>query len=293
MSPGTSGELVLYLEGGGACWDYWTCLLGAATPGPFGRAEFEARQAGALPGSILDRTLAGNPFAGATLVYVPYCTGDVHAGDRVSTYGSGAGTLTWRHVGRANVAAYLRRLAVTFTAPERLVVSGSSAGGFGALANYEAIRAVWPSADALLLDDSGPPLLAADTASTLSVAWRAAWGLDALLDPLCGEACHAGFAPLLAVVAARHPQDRLALLSSEQDQVISAFYGLSPASFQAAQERMLTGTLAPLENARSFVVGGSSHTMLGDPAAFSEGVPLLEWLSLARTGDPAWGSAHP
>jgi hypothetical protein len=294
LSPGTSADLVLYLQGGGACWDSLTCVtFHTASRGPFGRAEFEALRSGTLPGSILDRTLAGNPFAAATLVFVPYCTGDVHAGDRVTTYGSGSGAVTWRHVGRANLAAYLRRLAVTFTEPPRVAVTGSSAGGFGALANYDAVRAAWPAAAALLLDDSGPPLLAADTTPALAAAWREAWGLDPLLDPLCGEPCRAGFAPLLGALAARHPQDRLALLSSEQDGVISAFYGLDGAAFQAAQERMLAAALAPLAHARSFVVAGSSHTMLGRPAAFTQGEPLLGWIGQAWSGDGGWSAQHP
>ena len=293
VSPGTSGDLVLYLEGGGACWDALTCLtFHTALTGPFGRAQFEAIAA-AVPGTILDRTLAGNPFAAATLVFVPYCTGDVHAGDRVATYGSGSGAVTWRHVGRANLAAYLRRLAVTVPAPPRVAVTGSSAGGFGALANHDAVRAAWPAAAALLLDDSGPPLLAADTSPTLFSAWRDAWGLDLLLDPLCGEPCHAGLAPLLGAVAARHPQDRLALLSSERDATISFFYGLDGAAFQAAQERMLAGALAPLPNARSFLVAGATHTMLGNPGGFTQGEPLLGWIGQAWSGDAGWSTQHP
>jgi len=291
VSRGTSEDLVLYLNGGGACWDALTCLfLQTATTGPFGRAQFEALEA-ELPGSILDRDLGGNPFREATLVYVPYCTGDVHAGDRVASYGSAP--VAWHHVGRANVAAYLRRLAATFPAPRRLVVSGSSAGGFGALVNYDAARRAWPAAEALLLDDSGPPLLAADTSPALLPAWRAAWGTDAFLDPLCGEPCRSGFAPLLSVLAGRYPADRLALLSSTQDGVISWYFGLDGASFQAAQDRMLAEVLAPLPRARSFVVPGTGHTMLGGPAGFTQGVPLLEWLSQAWSGDAAWASQHP
>jgi hypothetical protein len=293
VSRGTSEDLVVFLNGGGACWDYLTCaVLDVASRGPFGHTEFEALAA-RLPGSILDRALAGNPYREATLVFVPYCTGDVHAGSEVVSYTGAGGTVRYRHVGHANVEAFLRRLAATFPAPRRLVVAGASAGGFGALVNYDAFRRTWPAAEAMLLDDSGPPLLPGAVSRTLLDAWRQSWGLDRLLDPLCGAACRDGFAPLLPVLAARYPRDRLALLSSRRDQVISSYYLLGGAAFEADLDRMLAEALAPLPSARSFVVPGTSHTMLGAPAGFTQGVSLLEWLGQQWSGDPAWASQHP
>src|SRR5512133_1207150 len=74
-------------DGGGACWDAITCFTaGTAKPGPYGRTQWESQRDRALPGSLLDRALPGNPFSNDTLVFVPYCTGDVHAGDAVQSY---------------------------------------------------------------------------------------------------------------------------------------------------------------------------------------------------------------
>jgi hypothetical protein len=52
----------------------------------------------------------------------------------------GSAAVAWRHGGRADVAAYLKRRAATFPAPRKLAISGSSAGGFGALLNCDAAR---------------------------------------------------------------------------------------------------------------------------------------------------------
>ena len=116
-SPTPDADVVVFLMGGGACWDAFTCFPQTfvpslpnrfATPGPFGEAEMTALRAQLLPGSILDRTVASNPYKDFTFVFVPYCTGDVHSGDRVGHAGSfpfvGA-PRDWHFKGRANLAA--------------------------------------------------------------------------------------------------------------------------------------------------------------------------------------------
>jgi hypothetical protein len=294
VNPGSGPDLLLLLNGGGACWDYLTCdVLGTASHGPFGPAEFEALAARTLPGSILDRALPGNPYAEATLVFVPYCTGDIHGGDNVATYVGPGGARTWRHVGHANAVAFARRLAATWPAPRRLVVSGASAGGFGALLNYDTFRLYWPVAQGFLLDDSGPPLQRGDVSQSLLDAWYASWGLGRVLDPLCGAACRGDLSAALGAVASRHPADRLALLSSLQDQVIAGYFLLGPDALQADLLRLAADVFDPSPNARYFYVPGSSHTMLAAPAAFAQGVPLLDWLGQQVNGDPAWASRRP
>ncbi|MBI5070354.1 MAG: esterase [Deltaproteobacteria bacterium] len=294
VSPGTGTDLVVFLNGGGACWDYLTCyVLNTASHGPFGAAQFERLRTTALPGSILDRGLAGNPFADATLVFVPYCTGDIHGGDSVVTYTGPSDSRVHHHVGHANVLAFLRRLAATWPSPQRLVVAGASAGGFGALLNYDAFRHYWPAASAFLVDDSGPPLGPGAVSPQLLSAWYASWRLDRTLDPVCGSACRTDLSAQITGLSRRYPHDRLALLSSLQDQVISAYYQLSGAELEAALLRVTADVIGPTANFRAFLVAGSSHTMLGDPAAFSQGISLLGWLEQETSGDAAWSTRQP
>lgn len=293
LNPGAGPDLVLLLHGGGACWDYLTCLLlNTARHGPFGQAQFDQLQITDVPGSILDRVLPGNPFRDASLVFVPYCTGDIHGGDNLAAY-LGPGQPLYHHVGHANVVAFLRRLAATWPAPRRLVVSGASAGGFGALINYPTVRHYWPGGQVFLVDDSGPPLEQGAIPQALLDAWFASWRLDKVLDPFCGQACHSDLSAGLAAVARGYPRDRLALLSSLQDQVIRSYYLLSAAQFQAELLRMAADVMDPTPNARYFFVPGTSHTMLGNPAGFTQGVPLLTWLEQQVSGDPAWASQRP
>jgi hypothetical protein len=295
--PGERPDLLVFLDGGGACWEALTCfgaagLPPAADPGPFGPADFSRRQED-IPGSLLDRALPGNPYAAFTLVYVPYCTGDVHAGDAVQDY-PGAPS-RYHHRGRRNLGHAADFLAARLPAPARLVVSGASAGGFGALLAHDALRGRWPEAKGYLVDDSGPPLVGGDFSPALRAAWAVAWRLDEAVVPLCGEECLLDLSLTIPAIARRWPADRLALLSTTRDEVIRAFVGLGPAGFEAALLRLREARFAPLEGrAATFVVAGSGHTMLGAPARFTASdVPLGEWLRRQVADDPAWASAGP
>jgi hypothetical protein len=295
--PGPAPDLLVFLDGGGACWDAATCfgfadLPPAAKPGPFGRAEFEARRQD-IPGSLLDREAPGNPYRGFTLAFVPYCTGDVHAGDASRDY-AGA-PRRYHHHGRRNVAAAGDYLAAHLPAPARLVVSGASAGGFGALLAHDALRPRWPAAKGYLVDDSGPPLVGNDFSPVLRAAWTVAWRLDEAVLPVCGDACARDLSLLVPALAERWPADRLALLSRMRDDVIRAFVGLGPAAFETALLRLRDERFSPLGGqAATFYVPGSGHTMLGDPARFEAGgVALPEWLRRQVEDDPAWASAGP
>ena len=289
VSRGSSGVLV-YLEGGGACWSQSDCN---ASPGPFGAADLVALGQ-VLPGSILDRKLAGNPFAGFTLVFVPYCTGDVHAGDAVQTYGALG---TWRHGGRANVAAALAWIDANLPPPTLVVMSGSSAGGFGALLGYDLVRARWPESSgvgAALVDDSGPTFDGSGITTALRNAWWDAWGLDSTITPVC-PLCRGDLSTIWPTLSAAHPADRLGLISTTDDTIIETFFGIGSGTFASALTS-LAGQLdaLPAQNARTFRVMSSGHALLASPSTVQAGTtPLLAWLDPIAVGTGAFVSVGP
>src|SRR5689334_1478998 len=79
INPGAdkSGRLLIYLEGGGACWDEATCytLKTAANFADGYGADKFASDAKGLDGSLFDRNDPENVFKDDSFVYVPYCTG--------------------------------------------------------------------------------------------------------------------------------------------------------------------------------------------------------------------------
>jgi hypothetical protein len=274
------------------CWNALTCLtLQTATGGPFGPSAFAALVP-QLNGSILDRTLAGNPFATASLVFVPYCTGDLHSGNNIASYTNSAGTAqAYDHVGHANVLAFLPRIAATWPSPRKLTIVGSDAGGYGALFNYATIRGGFHATEAYLIDDSGPPLPNGVIPSGQLALMFTNWNLGALLDPQCS--CRNGFEPALQALTQRFPNDRVSLLSFAQDTVIPSFFGLTEAQFQTDLAATISGAIVPAPNARSYVVAGSGHVLLFEPASLDQGVTLTTWLAQQVGDSPAWTSEAP
>ena len=106
---------------------------------------------------VFDRTDAKNPMADWNFVYVPFCTGDVHAGDKTNATVSGV-TGPQQFVGYVNMTRYLARIVPTFPGLTKVLLTGVSAGGFGAAANYPQTARAFGSVPVYDLDDSGPPM---------------------------------------------------------------------------------------------------------------------------------------
>lgn len=298
VSPGTGDDLVVFLDGGGACWSFNTCeLLNTAVDARYGPTQFATEIADYFDGSLLDREMLPPALAGATLVFVPYCTGDIHGGDAQTDYAATLISVTWRHRGHANVMAYLKRLAATWPNPDKLVVAGSSAGGFGALANYEAFRWYYPTARGYLLDDSGPALVGSDLSSALRASWYGSWTLGASLDVFCPE-CRDDMSLGYLAISKEHPADRIALLSHIDDSVMATFLQV-PTTF-GSDLGQLADVLEGTSNARVFLVPGYSHMLLTPLTANAssiaskshDGVTLATWLSRMVSDDAAWASVR-
>ena len=291
-------EVLLFLNGGGACWN--SCYCGGVSPGPFGAAELAVGQAQLLPGTILDRKVARNPFAGFTMVFVPYCTGDVHAGDAVQSYPARVGCPsvgTWRHFGRRNVEAVLDWIGANLPRPTRIVVAGSSAGGFGALLGYDVVRKRWPEASAVtvgLLDDSGPIFPPTALDPSLTNAWWDSWALDSTVTPLC-PGCKSDLSQIWSVLSGKYPRDLISLVSSTDDPTIEGYFGLPPMSFATALDALSTQLdNLPSRNVATFRTSTRGHALLLSPASYRAGsTTLLDWLDPIAVGTGAFASAAP
>ncbi|MEO0812856.1 MAG: pectin acetylesterase-family hydrolase [Myxococcota bacterium] len=280
-------NLFIYLEGGGACWDFVTCYafgLAARIEEPFGAAEFQ-RLEDSLNESLFDRNDEANPLKSYNLAFIPYCTGDVHAG-ATTTEHNGRAT---EHRGYSNMSAYLDRLASELS-PQRVVLAGSSAGGYGTLFNLEQVRAAFPSARVDVINDGGPPLPPGYLRQELLDAWRSAWNLAANEPTGCVD-CATDLTAYVTEAISGDQTARISLLSYTQDPVIAQFHELDTEGFQEGLDitRMLRFDGNP--QAQVFIVDGTSHTMFADlegPAV--DETSALEWLTLMLRDDPRWTS---
>lgn len=291
LRPG-SRKLVIFLMGGGGCWDAATCLgLGTAThiQDDYTASTFRQEIGGAARLFLLDRANMQNPMRDANLVYVPYCTGDIHGGDRVQRYNFGGNQVPVYHVGARNLTSYLRRLVRTLPNPEHVVLTGSSAGGFGAGIHWWRVADAWPGVRVDLVDDSGPPVTPPAFRWT---QWQRAWNLQ--LPPGC-PTCSERLESLVEYYTQRFRlPSRMALLSYLQDRTISGYFSVQPNAFETQLRDLGRNQFAPSANARYFFQAGSSHVLLGSPnLRGADGTTLGTFLQRMLTNDPAWQSVGP
>lgn len=285
-APGADGTepVLLYLQGGGACWDANTCFVLRSATHVEDTLD-EAALRAETPGFV--RT-DGNPWAAATWVYVPYCTGDVHAGRRVATYDTLTGPREVHHVGADNLELILARLRATVPTPSRVWFAGTSAGAYGVTLDLWRVRARWPGTRVDVLADSG---IMIDVAADRWPAWKASWDLS--FPPDCAD-CADGFTHVLPHYAATITEPhRYALLAFDDDAVIRAFFGLAPGDVRAALVPV-RAAMSASPHQRSYVIAGEEHVLAGDLGrTTSDGVVLGEWLLAFATDDPSWDDAGP
>ena len=274
-----SRELVLYLQGGGACASGEDCFgampTAANIASGYGPSQFQSE--GNLSGIVfLDRLALDNPFRDASFAFVPYCTGDLHAGDARASYALNGAEQVAEHRGRHNLALYLERLVPTFPDVERVVLAGASAGGFGALFNAALVRERFSGVRVDVLSDSGPPVEVPDE---LIRDWKEHWGFE--VPPA-----------LLEELSSAQPSSRIGLLGSLEDAVLSLYAELPSEAWRELMMDLKPRVDAPA-NVEAFVVEGPGHVVIANRLAASDGISLTDWLSRLASDDDAWRSAWP
>ena len=131
---GDPKKLLIFLQGGGACWqDFYNCNILAVSQGPDQRGQ-EPPADGPFPG-VFDPTMQNNPFADYSVVYMPYCDGSTFGGDNdVKDDPAFPYSPTRYHRGLRNVSAGMDVAADMFPKAKQITVMGHSAGGVGAAA---------------------------------------------------------------------------------------------------------------------------------------------------------------
>ena len=143
LHEGTDPDLfVIYLKGGGACYDEASCQKRAK--GALGSSSYWAATMAGKGAYSAD--CAANPdFCAATHVFVPYCTGDCHAGNNTSPSAS-----SWELYfdGHANFAAIIAELKQQhgLAAAKKVLLTGGSAGGIGTFKNVDFLATLLPGA---------------------------------------------------------------------------------------------------------------------------------------------------
>jgi hypothetical protein len=282
-----SNNLMIYLEGGGACFDSLTCGVNPSAP-----------QKNEKTGGLFDRSNAKNPVKDWNIIHVPYCTGDVHMGTNASATVEGLGTKQ-KFVGYRNMEAYLKRIVPTFPKLERVLLTGVSAGGFGAAGNAVLVQRAFAGIRVNLIDDSGPPMSSKVMPECLQQKWRDVWGLKDSMLKDCGAACanEDNFVFDFGQLLASKFNDRAAgLIESVADGTIRGFFGAGlrdctgvPIIVDSVPEADFKAGLLEYREAvkeqpkfSTWYPAGTQHTWLGGASLYSAKIgdkALIDWVT--------------
>jgi hypothetical protein len=285
--PGGSDSLLVYFEGGGACWDAATCAPGSEAFDP--GIDFDPDGAG----GIFDLDHPDNPLSGYAMIVIPYCTGDVHLGDRDTTYtGDSADEITIPHRGQTNAQAVLDWTYEKAPAPAQVAVMGSSAGALAVPFFADQIARQYPEARIVGLGDAAGGYRS--SATLQSDPGR--WGIPEVVQRQTGWQDYGsstlGVETLYAFAARQSPNLELYQVDQAQDQAQYQYLRLAgtpdgdlPALIRANQQDILSAD----STFRSYVVGGFEHMVLPRDAFYfyeAGDVRFTEWLADVLTGNP-------
>ncbi len=313
VKRGSVNNVVMYYQGGGACWSSFTCggLPGVVSP-TFKRSTGPGDNPANFSSGFADASNPDNPFRDWHQVFVPYCTGDVHWGDAVVDYDLLGNPLTVRHKGFHNAQVAEQFAREHFVHPDQVFVTGSSAGAYGAIVNSLYLQErVYPSADFAVVGDAGNGVITQD----FLVNDLSNWGIQDNLPPwmpgLNVPLTQLRASDLYIEAARTYPQNRFATYTTAYDggqggqtgffQVMRVGLNILDwvrwwDSSCAWNEEMLAlnaeASAASGANFRSYVGTGSAHTMWGRNKVYDDttgNVPTIrDWLVAMLDDGPGW-----
>ena len=276
-------KVLFYLEGGGACFSGDMCKPGSGTYSetisPISKLEDS-------PG-IFDFANPENPFADYSVVYVPYCTGDVHAGNITKDYGNGVVT---QHKGFINASNALNTMIKRFPNTTQLVVAGSSAGSFPTPVFAGMAGDQLPNADLKVFADSSGAV--PDAMGFVIGNWGT---LETLPDwPEIEGLTVDQFTPAYTFIkAAEHnPKIRFARHDFAFDNVLSSFArmaGLSPDDLVSVMRTNEAKVEATGVNVANWISPGDDHTIAVRDEFYTEemnGVRFVDWFTAFMNDSP-------
>lgn len=250
---GDPERLVVFLQGGGACWDTFCLAINRA---PVGIPDVDA----------LNMDLEANPLRDWSVAYLPYCDGSLFAGD-IDHDDDGDGESDRFHRGLQNLSGALHTARQEFPEPDQILLTGSSAGGYGTLVATLLVRVVWPDAELMVFNDSGIGVARPDDPEFIQHILDQ-FNIGRFIPADCEDCVTSGhITPLVAWTLEQDPEIRIANFSSWYDSIIGdVFLDIEPAVFQAALDAQTSAIHdAYPDRYHRFIVDTRTHTaLLGD-----------------------------
>lgn len=305
VRPGKADKLLVFFQGGGACWNLQTC-------DPLLQPTYTINTAGLEPATfdgIFNYQRSDNPFKDHTVVFAPYCSADVHIGQADQTYersaehkdkiraagkhqGAIADRFTVAHRGFANAAAVLGWTYNNVRRPQSIFVTGSSAGSIPSPYYAQRIAQAYPDAQIIQLGDGAGGYRRVNQASNPNLSWNTVAVLQR--EPAFAELTNDNFnyEQLYIKSAAAAPDVRFHAYDAAEDAVQKRFLdlgGVAMPSLKTAITANQNDIREAVPEFRSFIAGGDSHTILRRPEFYRYRVgevSIRDWVAELAAGKP-------
>jgi len=300
---GSVNKLLMYYQGGGACWDNLTCG-GTPITGAICKTSTATDDPNALSSGFADLSNENNPFRDWNVVIVSYCTCDIHFGDATQDYGN----VIVEHKGYHNSKVAEKWAREHFVNPEEVFVTGSSAGAYGAWFNAPLLHEVWPASQIHVLADAGNGVITTDFLNNEFSNWNFVANLPDIPGVLEAITTGDGMPAYTEAVAKWAPKTNWAHYSTKFDGGQggqTGFYNVmllgSPlgalnwwdasCAFGANALSQSEDTFAAVpDNYRYYFGTGSRHTMFGSDKVYDDttgGVPtIVDWVGAMLASGP-------
>lgn len=288
--PGLPDKVMIFLNGGGACWRAQEC-------DPRGKPTYtmtvDSANDVSVRSGLLDVANEANPVRDYTMIFVPYCTGDVHLGTREVEYDvkGSEKTVSVRHGGGANLESVLDWVYTNIRNPRTVFVTGISVGAIPSPVVAAKVARHYPRARVVQLGD-GAGGYHADAVPGLLAGWGAT---DYLADDPAFRSLDSAsftFERLYTAAARVAPRIHYAQVNMTEDATQLSFLALLGIK-GTPLTTFLAADLDEIRSAvpwfRSYTAPGKAHTLLRSNAVYTtkvDGVPFKDWLTALVNGDP-------
>jgi hypothetical protein len=283
---GTVNRVVIEFDGGGACGNAESCAPGSGVFNETAIAEPWVLDE-AYGQGIHDHTDPENPFADWHHVFIPYCTGDFHSGNADTTYELNGQSFVIHHKGAVNARAVLDWIYRNLPEPEKVLVTGYSAGGTGAGIWAPHIRNHYTSSKIYLFGDSGVYITPGSFADAVFEVWKPESSFPTFL-PNYDPADRKNQSKAYVEMGNAYPDMFLSTVNFAYDNVIVDFFasveGVDAAEWSRRNRSFHLEIDAKLPNYSYLIAPGSEHCTILYPSFYSievKGVRLLDWVKNA------------
>lgn len=282
---GTVNKVVIDFMGGGACWDGFTCSVADAIFASEVNPEALLRASGQ---GIYDRDNPENPFKDWYHVFIPYCTGDIHWGNNVVTYGDGEDAFDINHKGAVNAGAVMDWIYENFERPERILVTGCSAGAYGSLGWAPYVMDHYGDSEVVQVGDSGAGVITEDFFQNSFPSWKAfehSPRFIAGLDPDKTDLYSVDLAYMYGQIGSHFPQFKVGQYNTMFDNNQTFYYqamgGENGAEgWSEGMNAMVASSHEQAENFYSYTASGEQHCIIVSDNFYNvqeDGVRLVDW----------------